>query len=99
VDALLISVFVVLVKRDCPAAARPKSQQGAGNTAIEDGLLGDDTYTGPRGFGQPLIGSPMHAVRLLRKRLQRVVAPAQPRLDHLRSAHGATYGNLPLRSE
>jgi hypothetical protein len=38
----------------------------------------------------------MHAARLLRKRLQRVVAPAEPHLDHLRSAHCAAYGNLPL---
>jgi hypothetical protein len=45
---------------------------------------------------QPPIGSPMHAARLLRKRLQRVVAPAEPHLDHLRSAHCASYGNLPL---
>jgi hypothetical protein len=35
---------------------------------------------------QPHIGSPMHAARLLRKRLQRVVTPAKPHLDHLRSA-------------
>jgi hypothetical protein len=47
-------------------------------------------------FAQPLIGSPVHAARLLRKRVQRVVAPAEPHLDHLRSAHCATYGNLPL---
>jgi hypothetical protein len=47
-------------------------------------------------LAQPLIGSPMHAARLLRKRFQRVVAPAEPHLDHLRSAHCATYRNLPL---
>ena len=41
---------------------------------------------GMRLFAQPLIGSPVHAARLLRKRLQRVVAPAEPHLDHLRSA-------------
>ena len=47
-------------------------------------------------LAQPLIGSPMHAARLLRKRVQRVVAPAEPHLDHLRSAHCASYRNLPL---
>src|SRR5271167_1782459 len=34
-------------------------------------------------LAQPLIGSPMHAARLLRKRLQRVVAAAEPHLDLL----------------
>jgi hypothetical protein len=51
---------------------------------------------GMRLVAQPPIGSPMHAARLLRKRLQRVVAPAEPHLDHLRSAPCASYGNLPL---
>src|SRR6202040_1619946 len=47
-------------------------------------------------LAQPLIGSPVHTARLLRKRVQRGVAPAEPHLDHLRSAHCACYGNLPL---
>jgi hypothetical protein len=38
----------------------------------------------------------MHAPRLLRKRFQRVVAPAEPHLDLLRSAHCPFYGNLLL---
>jgi pimeloyl-ACP methyl ester carboxylesterase len=46
--------------------------------------------------GAVVFASPMHAARLLRKRLQRVVAPAEPHLDHLRSPHSACYGNLPL---
>jgi hypothetical protein len=47
-------------------------------------------------LAQPLIGSPMHAARLLRKRFERVAAAAEPHLDHLRSAHCAVYRNLPL---
>ena len=47
-------------------------------------------------LAQPLIGSPMHAARLLRKRFERVAAAAEPHLDHLRSAHCAIYRNLPL---
>jgi len=47
-------------------------------------------------LAQPPIGSPMHAPRLLRKRFQRVVAPAEPHLDLLRSAHCPFYGNLLL---
>jgi hypothetical protein len=45
---------------------------------------------GMRLVAQPPIGSPMHSARLLRKRLQRIVAPAEPHLDHLRSAHCAS---------
>ena len=47
-------------------------------------------------LAQPPIGSPMHAPRLLRKRFQRVVAPAEPHLDLLRSPHCPSYGNLLL---
>jgi hypothetical protein len=41
----LISVFVALVKRDCVAVARPRSQQEDGNTAVVGGLE-NDTYIG-----------------------------------------------------
>jgi hypothetical protein len=44
------------------------------------------SHGGVRLVAQPQVGSPMHAARLLRKRLQGVVAPAEPHLDHLRSA-------------
>jgi hypothetical protein len=55
------------------------------------------SFGGVRLVAQPSIGSPMHAPRLLRKRLQRVVAPAEPHLDLLCSAPCASSPAVPQR--
>ena len=86
-----------------PALAFWARRRGVGNAAVGF-KSGHRTHQQGVGFSvggirlcaQPLIGSPMHAPRLLRQRFQRVVAPAKPHLDLPCSAHCAPYGNLLL---
>src|ERR1700674_2599445 len=94
-----------------PAVAAPALAFWARRRGVDNAAVGKEFFKSGHRFrqqavcisvgsmrllAQPLIGSPMHAARLLRKRFQRVVVPAEPHLDHLRSAHCACYGNLPL---
>jgi hypothetical protein len=89
-----------------PALAFWARRRGVGNAAVGKEFFKSGHRTHQQGVGfsvggirlcaQPLIGSSMHAPRLLRQRFQRVVAPAKPHLDLPASAHCAPYGNLLL---